>query len=137
MKVEHSDGANVGLNKDSTVAPLDSILYRIHVIKEGTYYFSDLGNPSSGENGSNSHGLFGALFVEKRFSWWTNPESGRQMNSGMYADVHHPLLPSFREYAWIFHDEMEVDDLTRNRPINHLTNQEEESFHGANYNMSR
>ena len=31
------------------------------------------------------------------------------------------------------HDEMEVDDLTGNRPINHFSNQEEESFHGANY----
>lgn len=132
-EVDQADGANVGLNKDSTVAPFDSKLYRIHAVKEGTYYFSDLGNPSSGENGSNSNGLFGALFVEKRFSWWTNPETGKPMNSGVYADVHHPLLPSFREYAWIFHDEMEVDDLTGNRPINHLTNQEEESFHGANY----
>lgn len=131
--VRQSDGANVGLNEDSTVAPCDSILYRIHAIKEGTLLFTDLGNPASGEKGSNSNGLLGALFVEKRFSWWTDPETGRTMNSGVYADVHHPLLPSFREYAWIFHDEMEVNDLTGNRPINHLTNQEEESFHGANY----
>ena len=131
--VRNADGVNVGLNKDSTVFPNDSFLYRIHAIKEGTYYFSDLANPSSGEKGSNSNGLFGALFVQKRFSWWTNPETGKAMNSGVYADVHHPILPSFREYAWVFHDEMEVDDLTGNRPINHLSNQEEESFHGANY----
>ena len=71
--------------------------------------------------------------MQKRFSWWTNPETGKPHNSGMYADVHHPLLPSFREYVWMFHDEMEIDDLTGNRPINHMTNQEEESFHGANY----
>jgi len=131
--VRKYDGANVGLNKDSTVAPSDSILYRIHAEKEGNYFFSDLGNPSSGEKGSNSNGLFGALCVEKRFSWWTDPETGKVTNSGVYADVHHPLLPSIREYVWMFHDEMEVDDLTGNRPINHLTNQEEESFHGANY----
>ena len=31
----NADGANVGLNKDSTVAPSDSILYRIHAVKEG------------------------------------------------------------------------------------------------------
>ena len=131
--VRNADGVNVGLNKDSTVFPDDSFLYRIHAVKEGTYYFSDLANPSSGEKGSNSNGLFGALFVQKRFSWWTNPETGKTMNSGVYADIHHPILPSFREYAWVFHDEMEVDDLTGNRPINHLSNQEEESFHGANY----
>ena len=82
-EVDQADGTNVGLNKDSTVAPFDSVLYRIQVVKEGTYYFSDLGNPSSGENGSNSNGLFGALFVEKRFSWWTDPETGKPMNSGM------------------------------------------------------
>ena len=131
--VRNADGVNVGLNRDSTVYPDDSFLYRIHAVKEGTYYFSDLANPSSGEKGSNSNGLFGALFVQKRFSWWTNPETGKTMNSGVYADIHHPILPSFREYAWVFHDEMEVDDLTGNRPINHLSNQEEESFHGANY----
>ncbi|CAM3096938.1 multicopper oxidase domain-containing protein [Filibacter tadaridae] len=128
-----SDGANVGLNKDSTVAPFKTILYRLHVVKEGNYFFSDLGNPSSGENGSNSNGLIGALCVENRFSWWTDPETGKVLNSGQYADIHHPILPSFREYVWMFHDEMEVDDLTGNRPINHFSNQEEESFHGANY----
>lgn len=131
--VSLSDGAQVGFNKDSTAGPGESILYQLHAVKEGTYIFTDLGNPASGENGSNSNGLFGALLVQPRFSWWSDPETGRTMDSGVYADVHHPLLPSYREYAWIFHDEMEVDDLTGNRPINHLTNQEEESFHGANY----
>lgn len=129
----NADGANVGYNKDSTVAPGDSIIYRIHALEEGNYFFADLGNPSSSENGSNSNGLFGGLCVENRFSWWTDPVSGKPMNSGMYADVHHPLLPSHREYVWMFHDEMEINDVTGNRPINHITNQEEESFHGANY----
>ncbi|MCM3636634.1 multicopper oxidase domain-containing protein [Sporosarcina luteola] len=131
--VRTADGANVGLNEDSTVPPDESNVYRIHVVKEGIYFFSDLGHPSSSENGSNGNGLFGALFVQRRFSWWTDPETGKPMNSGVYADIHHPILPSFREYAWVFHDEMEVDDLTGNRPIHHLTNQEESSFHGANY----
>ncbi|WP_106496442.1 multicopper oxidase domain-containing protein [Lentibacillus sp. Marseille-P4043] len=131
--VLHSDGAYVGFNKNSTVAPGERILYKINAVKEGNYFFSDLGNPSSGENGSNTNGLFGGVCVESRFSWWTDPVTGGPMNSGVYADVHHPLLPSFREYAWLFHDEMEVDDVTGNRPINHISNQEEESFHGANY----
>ena len=128
-----SDGANVGFNPDTTVAPGDKILYRLQLPKEGTYLFSDLGNPSSSEQGSNSNGLFGALFVERRFSWWTDPVTGGPLNSGMYADVHHPILPSFREYAWIFHDEMEVNDLTGNNPIDPMTGEETESFHGVNY----
>jgi len=131
--VHQADGASVGLNEDSTVAPFESFLYRIHATKEGIIYFSDLGNPASGEDSSNSNGLFGALFVQKRFSWWSDPETGKNLNSGVYADIHHPILPSSREYAWVFHDEMEVNDLTGNRPINHVTNKEEESFHGVNY----
>lgn len=128
-----SDGANVGFNKDTTVAPCEKILYKLNLMKEGNYFFSDLGNVSSDQNGSNSNGLVGGLCVQSRFSWWTDPETGKPINSGQFADVHHPLLPSFREYVWMFTDEMEVDDLTGNRPINHFSNQEQESFHGANY----
>ncbi|WP_047985567.1 cupredoxin domain-containing protein [Ornithinibacillus californiensis] len=128
-----SDGAMVGYNKDSTAAPNECMLYRIHAVREGNYFFSDLGNPSSSEDGSNSNGLFGGLCVQNRFSWWTDPVTGEPKNSGAYADIHHPILPSFREYVWMFHDEMEVNDVTGNRPINHISNQEEESFHGANY----
>jgi manganese oxidase len=128
-----ADGANVGYNPDTTVAPGESIIYTLITSHDGIYYFSDLGNVSSSEQGSNTNGLFGALFVEKRFSWWTDPVSGKPMNSGIYADIHHPLLPSFREYAWIFQDEMEVNDLTSNRPLNPTTGQPAESFHGVNY----
>ncbi|MCA1031112.1 multicopper oxidase domain-containing protein [Bacillus timonensis] len=128
-----SDGANVGFNPDTTVAPGEKILYRINCNHEGIYFFSDLGNPASSENGSNLQGLFGALFVEKRGSWWTDPITGGELRSGVYADVHNPFLPSFREYAWIFHDEMEVKDLTGNATLDPLTNQESESFHGINY----
>ncbi|MFT4412450.1 copper oxidase [Fredinandcohnia humi] len=131
--VLHSDGADAGFNRDTTVPTGGKILYRLKTNLEGISYFSDLGNPSSGENGSNIHGLFGALFVEKRGSSWTDPVTGGPLNSGVFADVHHPLLPSFREYAWIFHDELEVDDITGNRPINPRTNQDAESFHGVNY----
>jgi manganese oxidase len=127
------DGANVGFNPDTTVAPGEEILYKIMVPKEGVVYFSDLGNPSSSEQGSNIQGLFGALFVQKRFSFWTDPITGKPMNSGAFADIHHPISPSFREYAWIFHDEMEVDDLTGNNPIDPTTGQQTESFHGVNY----
>ena len=122
----------VGLNQDTTVAPFETIIYKWKVDFEGIYFFSDLGNPLSSEKGTNLNGLFGALFVEPRVSWWTDPETGKPMNSGVYADVHHPILPSFREYAWIFHDEMEVDDLTGIDQSVHITNQKR-SFHGANY----
>ena len=50
----------------------------------------------------------------------------------MYADIHNPLLPSFREYAWFFHDEMEIDDLLGQTPIDPHFNQPG-STHTINY----
>lgn len=128
-----SDGANVGYNPSSLVECGEQILYRIFTDVDGIYFFTDLGNVSSTEEGSSIQGLFGSLLVETRGSWWTDPVTGGELKSGVFADIHHPLLPSFREYAWFFNDEMEVKDLTGNRAINVRTNQETESFHGVNY----
>lgn len=127
-----SDGAFVGRNPDTTADPGETIVYKWKVSEEGIHYFSDLGNPLSSELGSNVHGLFGALFVEPRGSWWTHPETGKKINSGVFADVHNPLLPSFREFGWFFHDEMEVDDLTGQKPISPHTLQPE-ATHAVNY----
>lgn len=133
--VQTSDGAFVGCNENSTAPPCPpggKITYRWSVIREGIHIFSDLGNPLSSELGSNVHGLFGALIVEPKGSWWTDPVTGEPIQSGVYADVHNPLLPSFREYAWFFHDEMEVDDLTGQKPIDPHTMQPNET-HSVNY----
>lgn len=127
-----SDGAFVGLNKDTTVKPGEKILYKWKVHEEGIHFFSDLGNPLSSEQGSNVQGLFGALFVQPKGSWWTDPVTGKPINSGNFADIHNPLLPSFREFGWFFHDEMEVDDLTGEAPISPHTLQPEAS-HLINY----
>lgn len=127
-----SDGADAGFNPDTTVNPGEKIVYTLYATREGTCFFTDLGNVSSTEEGSSVQGLFGALLVQKRGSSWTDPITGRPLNSGLYADIHHPFLPSFREYAWFFNDEMEIKDLTGNNPLNPMTNQEAESFHGVN-----
>ncbi len=100
--VQTSDGAFVGCNEDSTAPPCPpggTHVYRWSVFNEGSQFFSDLGNSLSGELGSNVHGLFGALIVEPKGSSWTDPVTGGEINSGVYADIHNPLLPSFREYA--------------------------------------
>ncbi len=129
-----SDGANVGFNHDTTVPPGGEILYCLKVNKEGIYYFSDVANPIDGENkGTNIHGLFGALIVQYRGSSWTDPVTGGPINSGALADIHHPILPSFREFAYYFHDEPENDDLTGNERINPMTGQPAESVHAINY----
>ena len=127
-----SDGAFVGLNKDTTVEPGGKILYKWKVHEEGIHFFSDLGNPLSSEQGSNVQGLFGALFVQPKGSWWTDPVTGKRINSGNIADIHNPILPSYREFGFFFHDEMEVDDLTGEAPISPHTLQPEAS-HLINY----
>ncbi|MDQ0230439.1 multicopper oxidase domain-containing protein [Metabacillus malikii] len=128
-----SDGANVGFNPNTLAKPGEKIRYEIEVHHEGVCFFSDLGNPDSSDDGTNINGLFGCIFVQKRGSWWTDPETGGPINSGQFADIHHPFSPSFREYAFIFHDEMPTRDITGNRPLDPVTNQERESTHAINY----
>ncbi|WP_102027559.1 multicopper oxidase domain-containing protein [Salirhabdus sp. Marseille-P4669] len=131
--VMDSDGANVGFNDSTLVDYGEKIVYRFQAHHQGAFHFGDLGNPSSTEKGSNVNGLFGCLFVQPRGSWWTDPVTGKPMNSGVFADIHHPFLPDRREYAWIFHDEMPTLDLTGNPPLNPITNQPGESTHAVNY----
>ena len=56
-----SDGANVGENPDSTTG--GRIRYTWQADREGVYLFSDMADTRSGENGTNVHGLFGAIIV--------------------------------------------------------------------------
>lgn len=133
--VQTSDGAFVGCNENSIASacpPGGTRLYKWKVIREGVHIFSDLGNPLSSELGSNVHGLFGALIVEAKGSTWTDPITGYPINSGLYADIHHPFHPSFREFAWIFHDEMEIKNLIGEIPIDPMTLQPE-ATHSVNY----
>jgi FtsP/CotA-like multicopper oxidase with cupredoxin domain len=122
------DGSFVGENPSSLVPPGETRSYSWLADREGTYQFSDLGNPASSENGSNVHGLFGAMIVEARGSTWTDPETGLEGHSGTSADVHHPLLPDFREYVVFFHDEPEIKDKDGNQPVSPETGQPESTM---------
>ena len=133
--VQSSDGASVGCNDNSTAPkcpPGGLQIYRWKILREGTHIFTDLGNTLSSELGSNVHGLFGALIAESKGSWWTDPITGFPINSGVYADIHHPLLPHFREFAWVFHDENEIKNLIGQTPIDPATLQPDMS-HFVNY----
>ena len=98
--VQTSDGANVGFNKDSTTQ--HRITYTWYAIREGVYLFHDMGDTRSGEEGTNVHGLFGAIIVEAAESRWLDPETGKDLESGLFADIYHPAQPAFREYAVFF-----------------------------------
>ncbi|MGN0638988.1 MAG: copper oxidase [Huintestinicola sp.] len=110
-----SDGANVGNNPDTATA--EFISYVWYAEKEGVYLFSDLGDPSGGEDGTNVHGLFGAIIVEKPESEWFDPVTGEALESGLFADIYSPANPAFREYAVFFHDELEIKNKDGEQPL--------------------
>lgn len=116
-----SDGANVGNNTDTTTK--DCIRYVWYAEKEGVYLFSDLGDARGGEDGTNVHGLFGAIIVEKSQSRWTDPVTGEELESGLFADIYHPANPAFREYAVFFHDELEIRNKDGEQPVDPHTGQ--------------
>lgn len=110
-----SDGANVGLNPDTTTD--NFIQYTWFAEKEGVFLFSDLADPRSSEDGTNLHGLFGAIIIEAPESAWYDPVTGRELLSGLFADIYNPAKPAFREYAVFFHDELEIDNKDGLPPI--------------------
>lgn len=117
--VQTSDGASVGFNKDSTTK--SQITYTWYATEEGVYLFHDMGDSTSSENGTNIHGLFGAIIIEAAESRWLNPQTGEELESGLFADIYNPARPSFREYAIFFHDELEMKDKDGNQPVDHHT----------------
>lgn len=114
--VQTSDGANVGCNKDTTTK--HKITYTWYAVKEGVYLFHDMGDTRSSEEGTNVHGLFGAIIVEEAESRWLSPQTGEELESGLFADIYHPVKPAFREYAVFFHDELEIKNKDGEQPIN-------------------
>ena len=110
-----SDGAEVGYNPDTTAK--DFIRYTWYAEKEGVYLFSDMGDTRSGEDGTNVHGLFGAIIIEKPQSKWFDPITGEEIESGLFADIYNPTSPAFREYAVFFHDELEIKNKDGEQPI--------------------
>lgn len=67
-----SDGAFVGTNTSTLVAPGHKALYRWYARKEGAYFFYSMGAPVGGEGngGQIGLGLFGAVNVEPAGSMW-------------------------------------------------------------------
>ncbi len=83
--VNSSDGAAVGNNPSTLVdGPSEekpeeyrSTTYTWRCNHEGVFVFHDAGNLSGMEDGTNLHGLFGALVVEPEGTTWRNPVTGK------------------------------------------------------------
>lgn len=110
-----SDGSNVGFNPDTTTDRF--IQYTWYADKEGVYLFSDMADTRSNEQGTNVHGLFGAIIVEAAGSSWSDPVTGKPLDSGLFADIYNPAKPAFREYAVFFHDELEILTKDGEQPV--------------------
>ncbi|MGN0650068.1 MAG: multicopper oxidase domain-containing protein [Oscillospiraceae bacterium] len=110
-----SDGSNVGYNPDTTTNRY--ISYTWHADKEGVYLFSDMADTRSNEQGTNVHGLFGAIIIEAAGSTWLDPVTGNPLDSGLFADIYNPAKPAFREYAVFFHDELEIKTKDGQTPV--------------------
>ena len=108
--VQQADGGAVGCNPDSSVRPGARRRYEWDCHTEGVFFFGDLADLRGGEDGSQAHGLFGALIVEPAGATWTDPVTAEPLSDGLYADVHVPDEPSFREYAVFMQDETPNDN---------------------------
>lgn len=113
--IQSSDGDNVGYNKDSTTQ--DFIIYEWFAKNEGVYLFHDMADPTGLETGTQVHGLFGTIIIEKARSSWYHLVSGKPIESGLFADIYHPKYPAFREYAVFFHDELEIKNKDNQPPV--------------------
>jgi manganese oxidase len=126
--VRENDGAAVGRNTPSTVAPGARRLYHWSAAREGVWIINDLADVRGTELGTNVHGLFGAFVVEPAGATWRDPETGELLTgtafadgpyadiimpgdvvTGDYVDLHLDGLPhSHREFTVFMHDEPEV-----------------------------
>lgn len=132
--VRHGDGSHAGDNPDTTIGYGRTRTYTFAARHEGVWPVNDLGDVRGGQQGSNVHGLFGAVVVEPQGVTWHDPVDGEDLTdkaygTGLYVDVHQPeeLEPvstqehldfvdfhsddvprSFREFTVFFHDEPEV-----------------------------
>lgn len=132
--VRYGDGSHAAGNPDSTCGYGESRRYTFEARHEGVWPVNDLADVRGGQQGSNVHGLFGAVIVEPPGVTWHDPVGGEDLTdkaygTGMYVDIHQPeaLEPlgteehlafvdfhsddvprSFREHTVFFHDEPEV-----------------------------
>lgn len=117
--VMNSDGTSTGFNQDSTTD--GEIFYTWYANTEGVFLFHDMADARSNEDATNIHGLFGAVIVEPPEAKWFHPETGKEIESGLMADIYTPGRPAFREYSVFFHDELEILDRDGNPPMDHRT----------------
>mgnify|MGYP000206242543 CR=1 FL=1 len=110
--VRGSDGTAVGYNRDQTVAPGDTKLYRWYADDPGKGELGATNLTDYGDvRGHKHHGLFAGLNIEPQGSTYTDPKTGEPVKSGASADIRVPGPNNdFREFTAIFQDGMNLRD---------------------------
>lgn len=121
-----SDGAEVGYNPDT--ATRDFISYKWYAEREGVYLFSDMGDMRSGEDGTNVHGLFGAIIIEPAASKYYHNIFNIKKNYEEQSVITAPGVESFREFVLFAHNGIRLLDKKGN--VIKTTEQGEEGAHG-------
>jgi FtsP/CotA-like multicopper oxidase with cupredoxin domain len=92
--VRSDDGSEVGANPPSLVPPGAHRSFEWACENEGVFPFHDGGSYSGGEDGTNVHGLFGALIVEPKHAIWRDPITGRTSTEGPLDGLYLDVIPS-------------------------------------------
>lgn len=112
--VRGSDGTAVGYNRDQTVAPGDSKLYRWYADEVGTGEIGATNMTDFGDvRGHRHHGLFAGLNIEPKGATYHDPQTGEQIKSGVSADIRLPgAADDFREHTLFFQDGLNLRNKT-------------------------
>jgi len=103
LRVAGTSEPAIATNPHALAAPGATVQYEWAIPAaepEGTHYFHSHGDTRA----QTSHGLFGAVIVERAGSHYRDPSSGEELRSGWSAIVEPPSGPAFREFALYYHE---------------------------------
>ena len=110
--VRGSDGTAAGYNRDQTVGPGESKLYRWYADDPGTGELGATNLTDFGDvRGHRHHGLFAGLNIEPKGSTYHDPKTGEEIKGGQSADIRVPGAGNdFREFTTFFQDGLNLRD---------------------------
>ncbi|MDR0787741.1 MAG: hypothetical protein LBG44_07745, partial [Gemmatimonadota bacterium] len=85
--VARADGSHFGDNADSRCAPGQKVFIQLKVEDEGVWPINDLADVRGNPDGTNAHGLFGALIVEPPRTHWLHAETGDDLTDAPWATM--------------------------------------------------
>jgi hypothetical protein len=101
--VTASGAAATAANSEASIQPGEEVTVEWSVQPdqpEATHYFHSYGNVRE----QTSHGLFGAVIVEKANTRFLDPLTGEELRSGWSAIIQDADGSDFREFALIYHE---------------------------------